>query len=763
VLLGVLAGLSAGLVTAAVSGAERSATSYPRMREQLDAADAVFFPSQVQIGDADLRKLSSIPEVAAWSGFALLPGFFDELPREVGPFLPVGDGWFTTIERAKVLAGRLPDPKRDDEIVINEAAVKEGGRIGMTLTFHSYTPDDYARFDDEQRPTASQLHGPVTTMKVVGVVRMPLDYVVTFAASPEIYPSPGWYAQHGKDVAIYFTNAFVRLRHGAADIPAFRQHVAEVYGRSDIPIKDLREDIKRVQTATDLERTGLLLFAGAALLAALVLVGQAFVRSTQAESDSVPALSAMGLEPGELTAGLALPHVLSVGVAAVVAALTTVVLSARFPIGLARQIDPDLGYHLQPVHLLAGAAAAALVTGAMAFAAARLTTRRAIGRNRPRRTRILGAVSRAGAPVPAAVGASLALEQTGGKGSVAVRPALAAAAVAVAGIVGAVTLVDGIDDALHEPARSGRTWQLEAEPDSYEQAQRATRVAGVSALAVSWRAATTVQGQDVPFYAIEQLKGMTSFVVLHGRTPEGNDEIMLGTRSAKILHAKIGSEVRADSGGPALRVVGIGLVVQTPHTTFDEGGLVTMATLDEVAPKIEDRFAYVLIDTPKAEVARVQAALHQVGLAAQRPSTVTDVSNLANVRQLPLLLAGFLIVLGGGAVCHALLTVSRRRARELAVLRAIGLTPGQTAACVAWQALVVALVALAIGVPVGIALGRQLWRAIADTVPLVYVGPLSPVLLAVVIPGTLIALLALAVAPAWRAARLRTASTLRAE
>jgi ABC-type lipoprotein release transport system permease subunit len=155
--------------------------------------------------------------------------------------------------------------------------------------------------------------------------------------------------------------------------------------------------------------------------------------------------------------------------------------------------------------------------------------------------------------------------------------------------------------------------------------------------------------------------------------------------------------------------------------------------------------------------------MRRIGLDAQPPSTVTDVSNLANVRQLPLLLAAFLALLGVGAVGHALLTVSRRRARELAVLRAIGLTPGQTAACVAWQALVVALVALVIGVPVGIAIGRQLWRTIADTVPLVYVGPLSPVLLAVVVPGALIALLALAVAPAWRAARLRTASTLRAE
>jgi ABC-type lipoprotein release transport system permease subunit len=347
---------------------------------------------------------------------------------------------------------------------------------------------------------------------------------------------------------------------------------------------------------------------------------------------------------------------------------------------------------------------------------------------------------------------------------VAVRPALAAAALAIVGIVGAVTLVEGIDDALHHPARSGRTWQLEAEPNDLQQVQAAARVPGVSAVALASRAATTVSSQDVPFYALDHVKGAISFVVLHGRAPEGNDEIMLGARSAKVLHAQIGSKVRADSGGPELRVVGIGLLVQTPHTTFDEGGLVTMPTLDAASHStIDQRQGFLLVDAPKDEVARVQTALQRNGLDAQPPEPVTDVTNLANVRQLPLLLAGFLVLLGIGAVGHALLTVSHRRVHELAVLRAVGLTPGQTAACVAWQALVVAVVALAIGVPIGIALGRQLWRAIADTVPLVYVGPLSPAVLAIVIPGALVALLALAVAPAWRAARLRTASTLRAE
>src|SRR4029077_18569066 len=107
----------------------------------------------------------------------------------------------------------------------------------------------------------------------------------------------------------------------------------------------------------------------------------------------------------------------------------------------------------------------------------------------------------------------------------------------------------------------------------------------------------------------------------------------------------------------------------------------------------------------------------ETGPLAYEPPPVPDVSNLANVRRLPYLLAGFLMLLGLGAAAHALLTVSRRRRKELAVLRAIGLTPGQTGASVAWQAVVVAGIAVAIGVPLGLIAGQQAWRRVAEAVP----------------------------------------------
>lgn len=65
VLLGLLAGIASGLAIAAFDGAERSGTAYTRMRSDLNAADAVFYPSQVQAYDVDVTKLGSLDEVEA--------------------------------------------------------------------------------------------------------------------------------------------------------------------------------------------------------------------------------------------------------------------------------------------------------------------------------------------------------------------------------------------------------------------------------------------------------------------------------------------------------------------------------------------------------------------------------------------------------------------------------------------------------------------------------------------------------------------------
>ena len=97
-----------------------------------------------------------------------------------------------------------------------------------------------------------------------------------------------------------------------------------------------------------------------------------------------------------------------------------------------------------------------------------------------------------------------------------------------------------------------------------------------------------------------------------------------------------------------------------------------------------------------------------------------------DVAVLPLALSVFLAVLAVGAVGHALSIAVRRRGHELAVLRVLGLTRWQSRLVIGTQATLLAVIGLAFGIPLGIALGRTLWRAAANLAPLAYQPPLAP-------------------------------------
>jgi hypothetical protein len=144
----------------------------------------------------------------------------------------------------------------------------------------------------------------------------------------------------------------------------------------------------------------------------------------------------------------------------------------------------------------------------------------------------------------------------------------------------------------------------------------------------------------------------------------------------------------------------------------------------------------------------------------QRPA---EILNYAGVRDVPLVLGAVLAVLAVCTLAHVLLTGVRRRRRDLAVLKTLGLTRPEVLRLVAWQATALAAAALLIGVPLGVIAGREAWAFFANAVG---VGarpdvPLPLVLLAV--PVTLLLANVIAALPGWTAARLRPAAVLHAE
>jgi ABC-type lipoprotein release transport system permease subunit len=95
------------------------------------------------------------------------------------------------------------------------------------------------------------------------------------------------------------------------------------------------------------------------------------------------------------------------------------------------------------------------------------------------------------------------------------------------------------------------------------------------------------------------------------------------------------------------------------------------------------------------------------------PRPHADVRNLQHVANLPALLGALVMLVALGTVAHALVTSVRRRRRDLAVLKTLGLVRRQVAATIAWQATTFAVVALSLGLPLGIAVGRWAWQLTA--------------------------------------------------
>ena len=120
-------------------------------------------------------------------------------------------------------------------------------------------------------------------------------------------------------------------------------------------------------------------------------------------------------------------------------------------------------------------------------------------------------------------------------------------------------------------------------------------------------------------------------------------------------------------------------------------------------------------------------------------------------------------VAAAGTLAHTLVSSVRKRRRDLAILKTLGFVRRQVSATVAWQAATIGILAVGIGVPLGVASGRWGWNVFADQLGVVP-EPVTPVVVALLlIPATIAFAVLVAAIPARIAGRLRPAPVLRTE
>jgi ABC-type antimicrobial peptide transport system permease subunit len=144
---------------------------------------------------------------------------------------------------------------------------------------------------------------------------------------------------------------------------------------------------------------------------------------------------------------------------------------------------------------------------------------------------------------------------------------------------------------------------------------------------------------------------------------------------------------------------------------------------------------------------------------ARRPA---EVDRLRQTSWFPAALAALLGFLALVAVGHALVTGTRRRRGELALLKGLGFERHQLQASIACQATLFALLGLIIGMPLGIATGVTIWHKIANSLGIVNTAT-TPVATLALVPLAIIAVNVIAFFPARAAARIPTGLALRSE
>jgi MacB-like periplasmic core domain/FtsX-like permease family len=768
-----------------------------------------------------VRQIVSLPQVKAWFEAPYLFMATDPSGSDVGNLNP--SGFSTTevlrdVDRPLVVAGHLPDPSRPFDVAVNEfAADKRHLHVGSRFRVYAYSYSQIAgaaiitQGVSKRRP-----EGPSFTVTVTAVVRFPTDVSavlplaakqdVTYEGEQNMYMTPAFLerlaaglgipVQKLPDINFYG----VRLRHGSADWKAFASEAAAIgHGQvftSGGDTLGIQTAAASAQRGIHLEVVALVLFGILALFITLLFVGQAVARQVVLEADDYAILRTLGVTRAQLV-WIVVMRAAVLGLAGAAIALSVAVLSSPLlPVGLARQAEIHPGFAFDAAVLVPGAFALAALVSAGALIPAWSATRRSAVSGDPGGLGVpgiwaSGALGRVAVPTTAAIGVRYGLEPGRGRSAVPVVSALVASVLGVAALAASLTVGSSLSNLISSPRQQGWNWDvLVGNPNDLhdEEAKDGALLAknpyvasysAISILAGASQGTSSIDGHLVNLLlAFDPLKGYAYPPVIAGHAPRADDQIVLASDTLLKLHTRIGRwvTVDGDNGKIRLRVVGE-MVSPSIGDLFTngvgEGGWVygpavrkyaqahAQSQPSSVPPTVFNIFA-VRYKQGVSRAAAFASLQRSFGRTVLNQLPAEDVVNLHSVDHLPLLLAGLMALLGVMTLGNTLVISVRRRRKDFAILRAIGFVRPQVIAVVAWQATSFALLALLVGLPVGIAGGRLAWSAIASGIGSASPG-IVPLAVALIVPGTLVAANAISAWPGWGAARIHPASVIRSE
>jgi hypothetical protein len=768
--------LSVGLAGAALAGGTaavatlqwRTDSAYPRLVERsgLEDVQALFVPQFTRPADeaatvratrANADRLAARPEAAEVNRVGLYLGQLGGPGVQyVAVAAPRTSG--ASVGRPVLVRGRMPDPARTDEAIIEEGrATAANLRVGDRMPLDLLATRQFLQFSTGiGRPAGGHVE-----LRIVGVFRYPAPARLynSLVASPA-------FARAHDGVAVG-ESLLLRTRDAAA-ARAFTGPAARIndemtarFGAGQQPYVELQfpraEPDPALGPTRTVLRSGLLALAAVVLGAGLVLAFQVAGRWAERGREDQQVEAVLGLRTRERVGARLLAALPALALAAAGGVLGSLLAARAEPLGALRRYEPQPGWLPNPeITALAGVGAVVVVAGATVLATAAVT-------RSPRRW-ARAERGRAPRPRPGLYRLARGLgSRRGGPGTaMPTRSVVAALTTVVALTVVVADLHRQLAGISGQPSRWGWTAAFQVVDDTpavdrllardprvrdLEQLTSTTlpvRAGGSSAQLVAYGRAT--------------LRGSLPWTLAAGRVPRAAGEIALGPRAAHDLGVTLGDRVTVSGAhGPvALRVVGVAVLPTGNREPLGRNVLLTKAQL----ARLTATPPYSAVAVRASDPAAARALATEYGRAHELetprpPETITALDELGTPTRILLgvLVLGLLLLIG-----QAARLLHRRRARQLAIARVLGV-PDTTAGTAAVAALVALTGAAAlVGAPLGWSVSRIVLAEIGPRLGLALAGPDGwPALLAVgaVAGGTVLVATAATLATL---ARLRSTS-----
>lgn len=802
--IALVAGIAGGLTTAAAAGARRTDTAYDRLVEYTRPPDVVVYNYQDEgLAVLDPEAVEALPQVAEATRVNIF--FVEATPGGTAAAAPADERVGSSMYRNRIIEGRAARPDAAHEVTIGYAAAEAYGEesgfgVGSTIPMVPDEDDPHllelpqdirAKVIEEYRKIREHAEnvGMPLMLEVVGVQAGSSDLPpITVGSSVFVYGTPALHevlSRSDFDDSEVDT-VLVRLRRGEADVDAFVEELEALAGDRGYVQPELQRSVAaRTERAIGPLTTAMWLLAGLIGIAGTLVLGQAIARQVIFASDDDQILRAVGMSSGQLWL-LAMTRALVAGaLAAIVATAVAFLASPVAPLGIARIAEPSPGFRIDAMAF--GVGAAATLTAFVILTA--LPARRAAGARArlavtwTARTSTTGAIlARTGAPIPIVAGAHLALTPGRGTRSVPVRTTLLGVAVAVAALAAALSIGASFDHLLRTPRLYGQVWDRfftnYGESDFGEGIQAIKNDPGIAALSYGDGGQIALQGETIEILAITPVAGRLYPPIVEGREARNADEIVLGIRTLRSIRKHVGDTVAVSFLKQTRQMTVVGMAV-VPAVTSGEFGEVAVLDYEKnraLLDQAQDGASVLIVrfdpDANWIEVLdRMEIALippdirdftdmNDFAIGGETPA---DVVNFGRVENLPLILSAALALLAAAVLAHMVASSVRRRRRDLAILKSLGLGRRQLRAAVGWQATLMILAALAIGVPAGIMGGRWAWTALADRVGVVPEPRVPAVATILMLPAAILLANLVAAIPGRIAARTQPALVLRAE